>query len=92
VRKLTNDSVKGWEEAQCSTSGGGSSSRCSAGWRAAWPIAARAQQPALLAAVSIPLLGTGFVQTPQVSALRAIPHTIFFLLAFYFGFIWKKKN
>ena len=44
-----------------------------------------------LAGVSIPLLGTDFVQTPEMSALRSIPHFIFFLLTFYFGFIKKPK-
>jgi hypothetical protein len=45
-----------------------------------------------LANVSVPLLGTNLVLTPQVSGLRAIPHFIFFLLCFYFGFIKKQKD
>jgi hypothetical protein len=45
-----------------------------------------------LADVSVPLLGTHIVLTPQVSGLRSIPHFIFFLLCFYFGFITKPKR
>jgi len=45
-----------------------------------------------LANVSVPLLGTKFVQTPEISGLRAIPHFIFFLLCLYFGFIKKPKD
>jgi hypothetical protein len=41
-----------------------------------------------LADVSVPLLGTSFVETPQVSGGRSIVHFILFLLCFYFGF-WK---
>ena len=44
-----------------------------------------------LANVSVPLLGTRIVLTPQISGLRSIPHFIFFLLCFYFGFIKKPK-
>jgi len=40
-----------------------------------------------LANVSVPLLGTSLVFTPEISGLRSIPHFIFFLLSFYFGFI-----
>ena len=45
-----------------------------------------------LANVSVPLLGTQIVLTPQISGLRSIPHFIFFLLCFYFGFIKKPKD
>jgi hypothetical protein len=45
-----------------------------------------------LANVSVPLLGTNLVLTPQVSGLRSIPHFIFFLLCFYFGFIKRPKG
>ena len=45
-----------------------------------------------LANVSLPLIGTSFVFTPEVNGLRAIPHTIFFLLCLYFGFFWKPKT
>jgi hypothetical protein len=42
-----------------------------------------------LAGVSVPFLGTGFVQTPALSGVRSILHFIFFLMTFYFGFIRK---
>ena len=42
-----------------------------------------------LAGVSVPLLGTSFVQTPQISLVRAILHFVFFLITFYFGFVAK---
>jgi hypothetical protein len=45
-----------------------------------------------LADVSIPLVGTSFVQTPELSGVRSILHFIFFLLTFYFGFIKKPKD
>jgi heme/copper-type cytochrome/quinol oxidase subunit 2 len=45
-----------------------------------------------LANVSVPLLGTKIILTPEVSGLRAIPHFIFFLLCLYFGFIKKPKD
>jgi hypothetical protein len=44
-----------------------------------------------LADVSVPLLGTGFVETPQISGGRSIVHFILFLLCFYFGFVRKLK-
>src|SRR5262245_42913922 len=40
-----------------------------------------------LANVSVPLAGTGIVQTPELSGVRSILHFIFFLVTFYFGFI-----
>jgi hypothetical protein len=42
--------------------------------------------------VSVPLLGTNLVFTPQVSGARSIAHFIFFLLCFYFGFFSKPKE
>jgi hypothetical protein len=42
-----------------------------------------------LADVSVPLLGTGFVETPQISGGRAFIHFILFLLCLYFGFVRK---
>jgi hypothetical protein len=39
------------------------------------------------AGVSIPLLGTNFVQTPEVSAVRASIHFVLFAITFYFGFL-----
>ena len=44
-----------------------------------------------LARVPVPLLGTDFIQTPELSALRSIPNFLFFLLALYFGFLRKPK-
>jgi hypothetical protein len=40
-----------------------------------------------VANVSVPLLGTSLVFTPEISGLRSIPHFLFFLLCFYFGFM-----
>jgi hypothetical protein len=47
-----------------------------------------------LARVSVPLLGTRFTQTPELSRLRSIVHAVLFLAFFYLGFIrtWKSKN
>ncbi|MBR0716687.1 hypothetical protein [Bradyrhizobium liaoningense] len=42
-----------------------------------------------LADVSVPLLGTSFVETPQISGDRSIVHFILFLLCLYFGFVRK---
>jgi hypothetical protein len=42
-----------------------------------------------LADVSVPLLGTSFIETPQISVGRSIVHFILFLLCFYFGFVRK---
>jgi hypothetical protein len=44
-----------------------------------------------LAGVSVPLLGTSFVETPQLSGGRSIVHFILFLLCFYFGFVRKPR-
>lgn len=44
-----------------------------------------------LAAVSVPLLGTSFIETPQISGGRSIVHFILFLLCLYFGFVRKPK-
>ena len=44
-----------------------------------------------LADVSVPLLGTGLVETPQISGGRSIVHFILFLLCFYFGFVRRPK-
>jgi hypothetical protein len=45
-----------------------------------------------LANVSVPLLGTDLVFTPEISGGRSIPHFIFFLLCLYFGFFSKPKG
>jgi hypothetical protein len=44
-----------------------------------------------LAGVSLPLLGTSFVFTPQINGGRSIVHFILFLLCFYFGFVKKPE-
>ena len=44
-----------------------------------------------LADVSVPLLGTSFVEAPKVSAGRSIVHFILFLLCLYFGFVRTPK-
>jgi hypothetical protein len=45
-----------------------------------------------LANVSVPLLGTNLVVTPEISGWRSIVHFILFGLCFYFGFIQKPKG
>src|SRR5262249_42725294 len=40
-----------------------------------------------LADVSVPLLGTSFVETPRISGGRSIIHFMLFLLCFYSGFV-----
>ena len=45
-----------------------------------------------LANVSVPLLGTDFIETPQISGDRSIVHFILFLLCFYFGFVRAAKG
>jgi hypothetical protein len=42
-----------------------------------------------LAKVSVPLLGTNLVLTPEVNGLRSIPNFVFFCICLYFGFIKK---
>ena len=44
------------------------------------------------AKISVPLLGTNIVFTPEISAVRSIPHFIFFVLCLYFGFFSKPKG
>src|SRR5215472_2152306 len=44
------------------------------------------------AKVSVPLLGTDFVFTPEISGARSNPHFIFFLFCLYFGFFSKSKG
>src|SRR5262245_37694868 len=45
-----------------------------------------------LAGVSVPLLGTGFVQTPALGGVRSIVHFMCFLITFYFGFIKSPRR
>jgi uncharacterized protein (DUF486 family) len=44
-----------------------------------------------LADVSVPLLGTEFVETPQVSGGRSVVHFILFLVCFHFGFVRQPR-
>lgn len=44
-----------------------------------------------LANVSVPLLGTSFVETPQISGVRSIVHFILFWLCIYSGFVRQPK-
>lgn len=37
--------------------------------------------------VSVPILGTNIVETPEISGYRSAVHFILFLLCLYFGFI-----
>lgn len=39
--------------------------------------------------VSVPILGTGYVESPKVSGRRAIAHTVFCAVCLYLGFIRK---
>jgi multisubunit Na+/H+ antiporter MnhC subunit len=43
------------------------------------------------AGVAVPLVGTDFIQTPAVSAVRWIPHFLFFLVTLYFGYFRKPR-
>jgi hypothetical protein len=45
-----------------------------------------------LAEVSVPLVGTTVVQTPEMSGVRSIVHFILFLVTFYSGFIRKPSD
>ena len=47
-----------------------------------------------LARVSVPLLGTNFIETPEISGLRSVVHGVLFLTFFYLGFIrkWKRHS
>ncbi len=45
-----------------------------------------------LADVSVPLLGTSFVETPGLSAARAVVHAILFLVCLYSGFVRPRRG
>ena len=47
-----------------------------------------------LARVSVPLLGTDFIFTPEISGVRSIVHAVLFVTFFYLGFIrkWKSRS
>jgi hypothetical protein len=42
-----------------------------------------------LAQVSVPILGTALIQTPEMAGTRSAVHFVFFLFCFYFGFVKK---
>lgn len=42
--------------------------------------------------ISVPLLGTGLVQTPDVSAARGIFHLILFVVCFVTGFLTSPRR
>lgn len=42
-----------------------------------------------VANVSMPLIGTSIVQTPELSGVRSSIHFVFFLICLYFGFLRK---
>lgn len=42
--------------------------------------------------VSVPLLGTNLVFTPEISGERSIPHFLFFLICLYSGFFYRPKG
>lgn len=45
-----------------------------------------------VARVSVPLLGTSFVQTPELGRVRCVPHFVLCGLCLYFGFIRKPRG
>ena len=45
-----------------------------------------------LAGVSVPLLGTRFIETPEISGGRSVIQAVLFLSFFYLGFIRKWNN
>lgn len=40
--------------------------------------------------VSVPLLGTSFIATPELSGARSLIHTFLFMTCFYLGFLRRK--
>ena len=45
-----------------------------------------------LARVSVPILGIGFIETPEISGARSIVHAVLFVTFFYLGYIRKWKS
>jgi len=45
-----------------------------------------------LTRVSMPILGTGFTETPEASGVRSIVNAIFFVTFFYLGFIRESHH
>ena len=46
------------------------------------------------AGVSVPLLGTRFIESPELSGMRSIAHGVLFVVMFYLGFVrkWKARS
>ncbi|WP_395091061.1 hypothetical protein [Armatimonas sp.] len=44
------------------------------------------------AQVSVPLLGTNFIATPELSGARSLVHTILFVTCFYLGFLRNRDG
>jgi hypothetical protein len=42
--------------------------------------------------LTVPLVGTDVVQTPEVSGTRSIVHFVLFLVCLYFGFIREQRE
>ena len=44
--------------------------------------------------ISVPIFRTGYIETPEISGLRSIVHTILFVTFFYLGFLrnWKNRS
>ena len=40
----------------------------------------------------VPIVGTGIVQTPELSGVRSVIHLLGFLACFYFGFIKRPRD
>jgi hypothetical protein len=43
---------------------------------------------------SVPVLGTRFIETPEISGVRSIIQAVLFAILFYLGFIrtWKRES
>jgi hypothetical protein len=44
--------------------------------------------------VSVPLLRTSFIETPEINGVRSIVAAVFFVTTFYLGFTrkWKSRH
>jgi hypothetical protein len=69
------------------------------GWRDVWRflagsffVSAGVLYYLAVMGVSVPILGTRYVETPEVSRMRAIAHSCFFLACLYFGFIRSPQH
>ena len=45
-----------------------------------------------LAKIPIPLIGTGAVQSPELSAVRGTIHFVLFLVCLYFGWFFRARR